>query len=145
MFIQILLVAMTANVIAQNQVLLPHDYICIAKASTGFSYDGDEWNQSSFNVKNRKYLIRLLREDEKTGYFKNSTAGVFPLGEKHPLIGCIYRDDGKIICKAGKFGEMYISTKTERFIQSYPIGYWLPGKYNKDSPNITRGTCSRLE
>lgn len=144
LFIKFLLIFITSSAIAQGEALMPHDYICVAEASTGFSYDDGEWNIRSFNANKRKYLIRLLTESQKNGYYKDSTAGVFPLGEKHPLIGCIFRDD-KIICKAGKFGEMYISTQTKRFIQSYPIGYWLPGRYNQNSPNITRGTCSELE
>ena len=83
-----------------SEVLMPHDYVCEAEQAVGFLYSIGEWDISEFSVNKRKYLIRILRENEKHGYFLNSTAGVFLLGEKYPLIGCIYHDGSKkIICK----------------------------------------------
>jgi hypothetical protein len=117
-------------------------YLCVSEESTGFFFKDGKWEQANFDVSEDKFIIRPIKKSDGF-YFKDkeNPYGVFELGNKRPSKRC--KDLGNIVCNVG-IGELRFSPETGRFIKTYTAGYWDGIDGNEDTPNITRGRCSRV-
>jgi hypothetical protein len=130
-------------------------YFCVADSSVGFSYNPSniKWEQASFNVSDKKYIISKRTPDSPEPVFQ--VAGEFQVmrvGENNPIAQCKqgFNENGFLQCD-GIFGEIRFNKDNGRYILSYLGGYFnvVPGK-NKitdstsDTPLIEIGKCSPL-
>lgn len=119
-------------------------YLCVSEESTGFYYEKGSWGRRYFNVSEDKYILRKIKEGEFGFKDKENPYGVFELGGKHPTIRCfISEHSNDFICRVG-FGQFFFSPESGRFIKTYTAGYWDGVDNNDNTPNITRGRCSKI-
>ncbi|MGF1761730.1 hypothetical protein L4D76_28320, partial [Photobacterium sagamiensis] len=120
-------------------------YLCVAEEATGFFFDNVSWKQAKFNVKEHKFLIRKLKEDEQILFEKGFTYGAIELGSNYPETSCLppNKHTGNIICN-NDLGELKFSPNVGRFIKTYTSGYWSGEDNNNNTPYIERGKCSKL-
>ncbi|SFL38498.1 hypothetical protein SAMN05216302_10744 [Nitrosomonas aestuarii] len=115
-------------------------YLCVVEESTGFHFENGKWGRAHFNVSEEKFIIRKIKPDEL--YFnKDHPYGVYRLGKNSASLRC--KAGKNIVCDAG-LGELLFSPESGRFIKTYPIGYWDGSDNNEDTPNISRGRCSKI-
>ncbi|WP_157953873.1 hypothetical protein [Microbulbifer sp. A4B17] len=88
-----------------------------------------------------------FEKSKKTEFWykdKKHPYGVFELGAKSPVYRCLiseYAND--FICHVG-VGEFFFSPESGRFIKTYTAGYWNGENNNENTPNVTRGRCSKI-
>lgn len=117
-------------------------WLCVSEDSTGFYFEKGKWGRAKFDVQEDKFIIRPIKESDGR-YFKDKEHpyGVFNLGKNRPSKRCSNYEN--IICKVG-LGELFFSPETGRFIKTYTAGYWDGQDNNDNTPNITRGRCSKI-
>ena len=83
--------------------------------------------------------------DASAEYVLNSTHVVREHGvDNFPLYFCRYVPiTGSFICFGVNKGEFLFSTKSGRFMMTYPVGYWR-GKDNDQTPAMYIGRCSKI-
>lgn len=118
-------------------------WICISEDSTGFYFKDGKWGRAVFNISEDKFIIRPIKKSDGRRYFNDKAHpyGVFVLGENRPSKRCSADED--IVCKLG-IGDLFFSPKSGRFIRIYAEGYWDGADNNDNTPNITRGRCSKI-
>lgn len=119
-------------------------YLCIPEESTGFYYDNGSWGRSKFNVSGKKYIIRKLKDGEMCISNPDAPYGVFDLGDNFAIMGCYSDKDFKGFHCVCSSGELFFSTESGRFIETYIRGYWDGKDNNNNTPTITRGRCSKF-
>lgn len=120
-------------------------YLCVSEDSTGFYFENGKWDRTQFNTDDEKFIIRKMKPDEVFFKENENRYGVYDLGENIASRRCNAPSEHTkdIICKAG-IGELYFSPESGRFIKTYIAGYWDGSDDNDNTPNITRGRCSRI-
>jgi hypothetical protein len=114
-------------------VAFAEDYLCIADMATGFRYNegSKNWEESSFRLKNSKYLI--------SGLEKGAAYNVKHLGGSDVMSRCKddFNDIGSLFCK-GTF-DIKFNKINGRFVLTYTFGYFnvLPG-IQSDSVSIRK-------
>lgn len=122
-----------------------HSSLCIADLSTGFSWNGSEWQHARFNVKDDRFLIE--ETDPTTNYGYNYV--VKQIGSKETANQCKRERllnsaemSSRIVCGGQHIGFL-MDTKTLRFQQIYG-GSFLNGD-GTNTPSLTIGKCSELK
>ena len=91
-----------------------------------------------------KYILRIIKETEFGFKDKENPYGVFALGNKNPEFGCFINEySNDFICRV-ELGQFFFSPESGRFIKTYTAGYWDGENNNDNTPNITRGRCSKI-
>ena len=110
-------------------------WICLTERATGFAWNGQRWDQTSFDTSKMRYVIsRDPAEDN--AYTVKTVSRNYGTRCDGPT------EYGFISCPF--FGEFKFNTKTLRFLSTYTAGY-LDGKENNDNtPAIEIGTCTRF-
>jgi hypothetical protein len=116
-------------------------YLCIADASTGFTFDkaSKKWKQTNFRVNDNKYIISSSKSESSTYQIKK-------MGSDFVFSFCTddFNEYGYLYC-----GDFKFNKDNGRFINTYTTGYFnvLP-KVNEitdesgDTPYIEIGKCS---
>lgn len=119
-------------------------YICVSEEATGFYYENKSWGRAHFNVSEDKYILRKIKENELGYKDKKNPYGVFSLGGKNPEYRCFINEySGDFVCRVG-LGQFFFSPESGRFLKTYTAGYWDGADSNDNTPNITRGRCSKI-
>ena len=119
-------------------------YLCVSEESTGFYYENKSWGRAHFNVSDDKYILRKIKEKEFGFEDKDNPYGVFALGGKDPEFRCFISEySNDFICRLG-LGQFFFSPESGRFMKTYTAGYWDGANNNDNTPNITRGRCSKI-
>jgi len=108
-------------------------YLCIPKSATGYSYEKvtNNWEMSSFNVGNEKYLLKK----------KSNTWSWEKFGESNSFSSC-KEMNSRITCSL--VGDVIFDKKTLRYLRTYIAGYVDGVNNNNNTPLIEIGTCSPL-
>ncbi len=157
-----LVIALTLTV-STGVFALDGNYLCIPDKSTGFILKDDVWSQANFNVDNKKYMIKKIDEETKKEYEKDGIPygeyGVYIFGEKYPEFrNCEYTvSDASIVNPKGERqfycdgifrGKFILNLNNNRFLTTFPLGYWgeefISGDEDTRTPYIEIGLCSKL-
>ena len=126
-------------------------YLCIAKQSTGFSFNENsgQWEPTNFNVDEKKYVISKIGKDETYSIVKKAYK-VVRSGKDRPSFLCEveFNKHGFIQCESLS-GSFRFSNKNGRYLITYTFGYYnvvpeINKRTDKDSRNpfLEIGTCS---
>ena len=119
-------------------------YLCAADAATGMSYSEatKQWQPTTFNSADTKYLFRKARDGEKFAAIEYKWA-LFPLGSLVPITWCKgdFTETGTIFCPA--VVALYLNRNNLRYQLVHQIGYVAPeGREGSATPYIEIGRCS---
>src|SRR5438477_6773872 len=108
------ILALLIMLASASPALAVESYVCIADQSTGhvFNHSTKSWQQTSFNITGKKYLLK--------GDGKIWTWGAF--GETYVMKCMEINSAGYVFCSDG-FGDVRFNRKTLRYQSVYFIGY----------------------
>jgi hypothetical protein len=130
----------------------PKQYLCVADASAGFSYQKGEWRPVIFNPDDQRWVVR-------TGGVRKAPFSVKKLGSEDEMFTCPngFNEDGDMLCRPTieivsdlpilqTGGTFNISRTSGRFLLTTTHGFWRnvnsQADAKGDSPYITIGKCS---
>lgn len=121
-----LLTAFACPVQAEN-------YLCIGDLSTGFFWNGSEWQQTYFNVKADQFVVAI----------DGLTVTVTRVGRSAPTHTCELAVAGIEQAACGGLGYGFVvNFRTLRFQDYYGLGYVNGGDSADNTPSLTIGRCS---
>ncbi len=141
--VSIVVLGLAASANAQTNAPEGPRWLCVADASTGFSFDADakRWRPTHFRT-DEKWIIRRPSAVEKAEWRSPEWVIAQP-GRSRPTGSCAsdFRDD-ELNCTA-LLGSLTFSRKTLRYIRAADFGYVAPiGAEGGDSPYMEIGRCS---
>jgi len=126
-------------------------YLCVAKQSTGFSFNekSGQWEPKNFNVDDKKYVISKIGKDETYSIVKKKYK-VVRIGKNRPDFLCDvdFNKPGFLYCSS-LTGSFRFNNINGRYLITYTFGYYnvvpeVNKMTDKDSrdPSLELGTCS---
>lgn len=135
-------------------------YFCVVEAVGGLAFDErtKKWVGSTFRP-DKKFVLRLKRHRTRVqkatfgedtvhdynvtltvaGSNSPSNCGNYP--DKHVTVNEL----GWVVCKGLGLNEYRFNLKTNRFLSAYLLGYIDGADNNDDTPNISGGTCTKID
>ena len=153
-----------STLVASTAIAEDKSYICVPDKSTGFKFNkpSKEWETTTFNVDDDKYLVRPTKDGDLGFLIKGTKYGVWVIGEDYAKAGCDegFSDYLWLNCDL-LGGEFTMNAKTKRFMFVFKGGYmgatldtksvgddeWeLVSKPDNggDTPYIEIGKCSEI-
>lgn len=110
-------------------------YLCIATATTGFSYNNSskEWLSTSFKTSDDKYILKKNREGWEWSLF----------GSKSGMQCGEINEYGWLVCSLW-FGSLQFNKNNLRYLRTYDAGYVDGKNNNENTPLISIGKCTPL-
>ena len=130
----------------------PRQWLCIADAATGFTYENGKWVTTTFNVEGRRWLLSLepyrgpdgLQQGDVNDMRYYARKFGWPIGFDDPCeINRLGSSSGGIYCDVS-LTELKINLDSLRYLAVYRAGYVDGKDLPLDTPHIERGTCSPL-
>lgn len=114
-------------------------WLCVADAANGFSFQRGAWQPTTFNVKDKRYLLSKGTDFRSTGYRWKE------FGSSNPGKVCAENRTGGYVCGENDLpAKTVFDQATLRYMTVYPYGYLEGEDNNADTPHIEIGRCSRL-
>ena len=108
------------------------NYLCIGEQTTGFIYQNNKWDETSFS--DEKFIVKI----------ENKKPTVTKFGEKGVIFvpsDCVITTN--FVSCSSFFGQFKIRTDNLLFLYTYTIGY-VENKGEDNTPLIQVGTCSKF-
>ncbi len=118
--------------------------LCAYDKATGFSMDSAErWRVTRFEAE-KKFVVRLIEDDDSIYLMVDRPYGVFELGDNSGGSSCTKPSEkNRMYCDGLTREDIRIDLNTMRFLWVYSSGY-TEGDENSSTPFMAIGRCSKI-